>query len=461
MTEFVEQASSTTLGLVYGRRRQGKTILLRALTSAYGGFYWQALEQSSPQNLASLSAAWSSFVSASTPIRFADWPEAFTAILGATRTTPFPAVIDEVGYLINVAPELPSVLQAALDPTDRVERTARLVLCGSAFGQMRSLVAPEAPLRGRAGVILVVRPFSYREAADFWGLTGNLDAAFCLHALVGGTPAYRALAGATPARGDIRAWAIRRLLDPRSALFKEGQIVINEDAILTDRQLYWSVLAALAAGNDRRQDIAAVLKRPPTSLSHPLDVLVEAGWIERVPDPLRQKRGYYQLNEPIVRFWRLVTDARSARLEAGGTTQAARVWDEVGSVVAARIYAPHLQRIASEWLLNADPKLFGGIINTIGPTEVRLKDGTAQVDLVGTSITPSGKSEVLVVGEVKATHQRVGPAELARLDQIAEALQPAAKHLLVSRSGFTSPLRQAAALRNDVILADLATLYQK
>lgn len=41
----------SALGLVYGRRRQGRTYLLQSLTEASIGFYFAALRQSSTQNL--------------------------------------------------------------------------------------------------------------------------------------------------------------------------------------------------------------------------------------------------------------------------------------------------------------------------------------------------------------------------------------------------------------------------
>ena len=457
---FVESDGGAKLGLVYGRRRQGKTLLLQTLCESYAGFYWQALEQSSAQNLSGFSAAWSTFVSSSTPIRFVSWLEALRAVFSETTTQARPIVIDEVGYLIDSAPDFPSILQSVLTPLAVQRSKARLILCGSSFGQMRRLVEAQAPLRGRANLIVVVRPFSYRQAADFWGLGNNLDAAFCLHALVGGTPAYRNLASELPVRGDVRKWAIRQLLDARSPLFREGHVVVSEDTALTDRAMYWSVLAGLIDGNARRRDLALALDRPETSLSHSLDVLTEAGWVERVVDPLHGRRSRYVVTEPIVRVWRLLVEPHAARLEAGGPAQAVRVWDDAEPTIASRIYGPHLEQLASEWLLlHADPTMLGGQVDMVGSSEVRLPGGTAQVDLVATSVGASGKRQTLVIGEVKATRRPVGPGELDRLDEIATAVAPTAKRLLVSRGGFTAPLRKAAALRPDVILADLTTLY--
>jgi hypothetical protein len=55
---------------------------------------------------------------------------------------------------------------------------------------MGRLLAGHAPLRGRAGLELVIQPFGYRDAAEFWGIS-DPRLAVLVHSVVGGTPAYR------------------------------------------------------------------------------------------------------------------------------------------------------------------------------------------------------------------------------------------------------------------------------
>ena len=149
------------------------------------------------QNLADLERAIGRYTSI-VP-RLADWDEAIDALLrlGATGSQPTVVAIDEVGYLIDAEPSFASRLQAALSPASTRARPhrVRLILCGSAFGQMRDLVDHDAPLRGRTQLELVIHPFRFAEAAEYWRLTDNPDVAFRLHSLVGGTPAYREYVG--------------------------------------------------------------------------------------------------------------------------------------------------------------------------------------------------------------------------------------------------------------------------
>ena len=55
---------------------------------------------------------------------------------------------------------------------------------------MGTLLAGNAPLRGRAGLELAAPMLDYQLAAQFWNVTDPV-LAVKVHAIVGGTPAYR------------------------------------------------------------------------------------------------------------------------------------------------------------------------------------------------------------------------------------------------------------------------------
>lgn len=88
-----------------------------------------------------------------------------------------------------------------------------------------------APLGGRAGLELRVAPLDYRLAAQFW----NLDdprLAVLVHAIVGGTPAYRreyVRDEAPPSMADFDSWVARAVLNPASPLFREARYLLAEN----------------------------------------------------------------------------------------------------------------------------------------------------------------------------------------------------------------------------------------
>ena len=330
---------------------------------------------------------------------------------------------------------------------------------------MRRLLDGSAPLRGRASLELVVQPFDYRTAADFWGVGTNPAIAFELHAYIGGTPAYPVLAaGDLPRTGGIERWVVRRLLDPSSALFREGRVVVAEDTELVDQQLYWGLLGAIAAGTRRWAELDAALGAKRGSLSHALRTVIDAGWLARRDDPLRHNRSTYELREPLVRFHRLVTEPNEHRLSLG--VDARRVWHDAEATVASLVLGPQLEQMSYDWAtLFADAETFGGSVGSVGPTAIA---GT-QIDLAAVEHTPRGGRRLLAVGEVKALTTRVGVAQIERLDAACAAvaadpprqlrIDRNLKRVVVSRAGFTNDLRRLATRRGDIELVDLERLY--
>ena len=127
------------------------------------------------------------------PFSFPGWEDALRYFLALASQGPVPLIIDEFPYLVKPNPALPSLLRREIDSRGRSQGSgshARILLCGSAVSVMGGLLAGNAPLRGRAGLEMVIKPFGYRDAARFWGVT-DPGLAVRLHAIVGGTPAYR------------------------------------------------------------------------------------------------------------------------------------------------------------------------------------------------------------------------------------------------------------------------------
>jgi len=449
------------LAVLYGRRRQGKTMLLEALAEVHGSLYWEAAQQSRAQNLASFSDTWSTFARSPGPIRFATWEQALDTVLAAAD--PGRSVLfDEVGYLVDTAPEFPSLLQRHFGP--RLERsgTTKVVICGSVYAQMTRLLAADAPLRGRHSLVLDVAPFDVVSAARFWGLASNPDAAFRMHALIGGTPAYRRFAGdRVPRNGNVDAWVVRHLLDMASPLFNEGTLLVADDPTLADKSLYWSVLSAIADGNRRRNDIASALDRSPGSLAQPIDVLLAGQWIEQRTDPFHPRYSLMQLTEPMLRTHRVVIAPERRRLAQG---RADAVWTDVQGRVARLIYGPHLEWVANDWIMRTEPIDVVGVRPTdSGPGTLRFDKTANQIDIV--TIAPGRNDALLIhaVGEVKADGKAMGISQLERLDQIVARLDDRAadtvRRVLVARKGFTAELAREARRRGDTSLVGLDRIY--
>jgi AAA+ ATPase superfamily predicted ATPase len=473
LTNFMTSpAPGARLGLVYGRRRQGKTLLLGLLAQATGGLMFTALPVSRAQNLLRLAQAYQERAGGPLPA-FDSWNAAIDALvtLGERRDEPTLVVLDEFQYLHDTSPELASVIQIALSPAGRAATSGhtRLVLCGSALSTMRGLLAGSAPLRGRATLEMMIHPFDYREAAAYWGLEGEPELAFRVDAVLGGTPAYLAMAGTTPSSvAEFDDWVARTVLNPDSALFREGAVLLHEQPGVTEATLYHSVLSAIVQGYCRRNEIAAALGRTENSLSYPLAVLEAAQLVERIGDAMRKRRPVYRVTEPMIRLHQLVIAPNEALLVARAGM---RVWNAAADTVTAKIYGPHLEDLSRRWiLLHAASTTLGGTANTVAPTTIACKEHKAghEVDAVAVARIPFQPDRILAIAEAKATKKLIGHGELTRLEHLRELMGRQSdtadegqvpKLLLFSRSGFTRELIDDVAERGDVELIDIQRLY--
>ncbi|MGH3280975.1 MAG: AAA family ATPase, partial [Trebonia sp.] len=353
-------AGRPELGIVSGRRRQGKTYLLQALVEASGGLYFGATESTEVESLRMFSDALTRYGNLAAPPRLSNWDEAVRYLFDRSRSGgPRLVVLDEFPYLSGSSPSLPSILQREVDRGVAARTDIKVLLCGSALSVMGGLLGGAAPLRGRASLELVVRPFPYREAARYWGVT-DPSLAILLSAVVGGTPAYRRFVNDdSPASlGDFDQWVLRTVLDPGTPLFREARYLLEEESGVRDTALYHSTLAAVADGNHTRGGIANYIGRKAADIGHHLNVLEDCGLLRRDPDVFRSGRSYYRVAEPLITFYQVIMRPQWGPLESG---RAAAVWQDARSRFLAQVAGPHFEELCRQYALAAPADTFGAL----------------------------------------------------------------------------------------------------
>ena len=458
-----------TLGIVSGRRRQGKTFLLDALARQANGFMFTAAETTEADSLHQFGQALASHLGQPVPFRFSNWDEAISQLMRIAAGGPKPVVIDEFPFLVKATPALPSLIQRALDPSAQRRSTpVRLLLCGSALSFMGRLLAGSAPLRGRAGLELVVQTLDFRLAREFWGIT-DLRTAVLANAIVGGTPAYRRefAQDDTPAgHDDFDPWVCRTVLNPARPLFREARYILAEEADIHDTALYHAVLAAIAAGNTTRGGIAGHLERKSTDLAHPLGVLRDAGLITHEADAFRRNRSAYRIAEPLLTFYHAIMRPAWGDLERPG--RATAVWQRSQHAFRAGVVGPHFEEMCRQWARwHAGADAYGGAYpvrvasGTVSDPRAR-KTMQADVAVFGSD---GGQETLLAIGEAK-WQETVTSSHLQRLEHIRSLLQVKGEHgaadarlLLFSGAGFSEALAKRAAKDPSVQLIGLDRLY--
>ncbi len=457
------------VAVVHGRRRQGKSYLLRRLARETGGFYHQALEEEANPALERLGDALGAWLSVpGGRLALTDWSAAVEALvgLGEERAGSAVAVIDELPYLLDRVPELSSLLQRAVDASlDRRGGAVRLLLCGSALSVMSGLLSGQRALRGRVASTLQIDPFDFREAAAYWGVAPNWPVALRLHAILGGTPGYRDLLAIEPPASvaDIGRWLAEGVGNPSSSLFREDDYLLAEERGLSDRALYHSVLSAVAAGNLSETRMAAALGRERQAIAWPLRVLLEAGFLVRHDDALRRRRPSYRIAEPIVRFHHVVTRPRLARFEERRSSEA---WADAQQSFSTHILGPHFEDIARLWTRRyASEETVGGHLSRVGATQLGDPTGRSQLEIDVVGVRAGDTDSVVFLGEAKSGSRPADVSVLARLERARELLSTRAvlasevRLAVFSASGFDRALLAVAAKRKDVELVDLERLY--
>jgi AAA+ ATPase superfamily predicted ATPase len=478
------QQPGLRLAIVSGRRRQGKSFLLRRLARSTEALYHQAQEVERVQALSRFADDVAGGLGIGRgQLHFGDWETALRTALAyperGSGAVPAPGasgpgriiVIDELPYLLAHSPEIPSVLQEIYDESqDHGDYPpAAVIICGSALSVMSELLSGSKALRGRAQLDLTLRPFDYRLARQYWAVE-DPAVAFQLDAVLGGTAGYRPLiAAAPPGRlAEMPGWLATTVLNPAHALFQETDYLLREDPRISDRGLYNSILVSIAAGHHTTKSIGATIGRDHNSMRYPLQVLESAGFLNKVEDLLTQKRPLYYIADPIIRFGEIVIEPYRALLEEGDTEA---VWTRAAPAFSSAVLGPHFEQLALTWTARYSGDRWGQEIGRTGPAVVNDAAGRSQHQLDVLAFERNTqrfdvKARIVMLGEAKSTNRKRTPADLDRLERIrgllvARGWDAGVAHLaLFSREGFEQNLIGVAAERSDVHLIGLDDLYE-
>ena len=467
--------AAASLGIVWGRRRIGKSFLLADLADRTGGFYYHSLRGSSAEALRGLGERLAQHQGAVAPYAFATWEDAVDALVALGREREVLVVLDEFPYLLEHTPGLDSVIQRAFGPRAATRRNTRtrLVLCGSAMSVMGNLLAGTAPLRGRAGLDLRMHPFDFRTARQLHQID-DFATAVRVYAVIGGVAAYarEMVANEVPRTPQaFDRWICRRVLSPAAPLFGEVELLLGEDPIVSrvrKPNLYHATLAGVALGNHAWSSLTNYVRIPGASLQAIVDALVAADFIARVQDPVRDNRPTYHPSDPLIRFHYAIIRRHQARLGRHGADTEA-LWGDLLPTFNSQVLGPCFESMARYWTTHfAAHKTLGGVPEHVGPTTLTVSDRETgadeprEVDVVVAADdgTTPGARTVYALGEAKAG-ERLTMRHVYRLEDARSAMGTragGAKLLLFGRL-FDAAVRAAAATRADLELIDLERLY--
>lgn len=446
-SEYERPGSS--LVILYGRRRVGKTALISEFIKGKNALFFLASEESEAQNRTAFKEKAADFTGNELLRQFdaKSWDILFQTIM----QTPFQEkpiiVIDEFQYIGKSNPAFPSIFQRIWEEQLK-DRSVMVILCGSLISMMESqTLSYSSPLYGRrtAQIRLKQIPFRYyheffpdkspRELVEYYSVTG-------------GVPKYIELFSESD---DIYHAIQKNILNRSGYLYDEPHFLLQQE--VSEIGNYFSVIRAIAAGNSKLSAISTVLEVKSTSLTKYLKTLIDLDILEReVPvteeNPEKSKKGLYKIKDNYLRFWFAFIYPNMSFIESGNS---AIVLDKIRKSMVSGHTAFVYEDVCREqmWKLNANDA-WSFHFSKIG----RWWDSRNEIDIA--AIDPDGSN--LILGECKFWQEPVGSNILYALEQKAAAVEwrKDRRHtwlILFSAAGFTDELKEIAKSRSDLILA--------
>jgi AAA+ ATPase superfamily predicted ATPase len=400
------------IGLVWGRRRVGKTVLLNVFARERPAIFHTGAGRPARDELSIFSRAAAGALEGATrdlnERPFSDWDDALEALAAAAVKRPLLVVLDEFPELLRTSPELPGVLRAFWDRA-REHTRLRILLCGSAVRVMRAIQEQRAPLYGRIDLSLALHPFAPHEAA---AMLPELSPAARAAAwgILGGVPLYLSW---WDQRRTLRANLSSLVCRPGGQLLNEGQLVLATEG--DTGELGQQVLRAIAAGRTKHNEIEQAVRAEP---ARTLERLIGLRLVERVTPVTeagsRTRRRTYRIADNFLAFWLGIVEPYRAEIERGlGETILSPMIEQLDDHMGARweeAFRAHLRRLAAAGTLAPDIVRVGAFWSERPPVEI---DAVA---LAGR------REEAVVVGETKWARTVDGAALVRELRRKAAAL---------------------------------------
>ena len=444
------ERNGSSLVVLYGRRRVGKTTLISEFIKDKKALFFLASEESESQNRLAFQEKTAEFLGSDLlrNVEVKSWDVLFKAIMD----TPFDAkpviVLDEFQYLGKANPAFPSIFQRIWEEILK-ERSVMVILCGSLISMMQSqTLAYGSPLYGRrtAQIRLKQIPFHYYQ--EFFPDKSRREL-IEMYAVTGGVPKYIELFAQS---GDIYSAIEQCVLNRSGYLYDEPHFLLQQE--VSEVGSYFSIIKAIAAGNTKLSAIASVLEVKSTSLTKYLKTLIDLEILEReVPvtegNPEKSKKGLYKIKDNYLRFWFAFVYPNMSFIESGHSRI---VMDKIRKSLVRNHIAFVYEDVCKErmWEMNAEG-VWPFYFSKLG----RYWDAKEEIDIA--AIDPEGKN--LILGECKYWQEPVGISVLRDLEAKAKTVawernERKTWYVLFSASGFTEELQAEAEARTDLQLCE-------
>lgn len=444
--EYKRDGSS--LVILYGRRRVGKTALTNKFMENKKAIYFLATEENETQNR----IAFKNVVAEQTDnellmnVNVDSWDMIFKVWIDAVSDEKKLMIIDEFQYLGKANRAFPSVFQRIWD-TILKDRNVMVILCGSLISMMESqTLAYSSPLYGRRTGQIKLKQISFRHYHEFFPEKGEKEL-IEYYAITGGVPKYIELFYDS---ADVYSAIENNVLSKSSFLYDEPNFLLQRE--VSEIGSYFSIIKIIASGNQKLSKIATALELKQTGLTKYLKTLINLDILEReVPvtedNPENSKKGLYKIKDNFMMFWFRFVFPNLNYIESGHAELAMKK-------IRANLVDAHISYVYEDvciekmWELNACD-IWDFHFDKVG----RWWNNNTEIDIV--ALDKEGNH--IIFGECKYWTSKVGVDVLRNLELKAEQVEwkrgtRKSYFILFSINGFTDELLELSKVRKDLVL---------
>ncbi|WP_368494354.1 ATP-binding protein [Marinitoga sp. 1138] len=301
--EFFEKilnSNKKEVFVLYGRRRIGKSFLLKEVTKNKNILYYTARKISPKEQLKTFSNKVGEFLKFG-KISFENWEDAFRVLFEYSNRESIIMVLDEFQYLVEKNQEILSILQLLID--EFVSSKMKLILCGSSISFMEGILSYNNPLYGRKTGNLKLNPIAFKDINLFIP-DNDYHSLMTIYSIIGGIPYYLQLWNS---QLDILKNIENLFLTLGAPLKEEPYFILTQE--LRETSIYQSILEAVASGKTRINEITSFIGETDSRRIQPylkslqLLKIVKREYPAFTKNPHRIKNFIYKIDDQLFNFW--------------------------------------------------------------------------------------------------------------------------------------------------------------
>ena len=289
--------------VLYGRRRTGKTTLIKEFIKDKNTFYFFADKQIESLQINRFKSQLAEHFKDDflKKIEINDWDTIFDYFINKVKDEKFVFVIDEFQYLCLMNKGFSSIFQRIYDEK-LVNKNIMVILCGSLISMMYSeVLSYDSPLYGRRTAQIKLQPISFEYYKEFFEDKSEREL-IEFYSITGGIPRYilEFDRDKTPLLNIEN-----NIFNKDNFLYSEPKFLLQEE--INDLSRYFSILNSIALGNTKLSSICSHLGINSNGITSYITKLIDLDILEKevpITENIENgKKGLYKIKDNYLKFW--------------------------------------------------------------------------------------------------------------------------------------------------------------